>query len=230
MAAAVFLVNHNADNGLITLRYRLKDASFEAAEEPFEAAGKKFNRGSFIIRNVSADELGKVASELGLMAYAVTEAPTVKTHALKLPRVAIMHTWLSTQDEGWWRLAFDQWGIPFKYISTQDVAKDADLNSKYDVIVFAPVGRNVNAIVQGQPMYGNPVPWKVTELTPNLAKTDETDDMRPGLGFSGLMNLQNFIKRGGLFIGTMDTADLAVTYGFAPGVSIARPTRLTRDR
>jgi hypothetical protein len=221
-----FIVNHNADNGLVTLRFRLKNASFESAEEPFEAAGKKFNRGSFIIRNVSADELGKVATELGLMAYAVTEAPTVKTHALKLPRVAVMHTWLSTQDEGWWRLAFDQWGIPYKYISTQDAAKDADLNSKYDVIVFAPVGRNVNAIVQGQPMYGNPVPWKVTELTPNMAKTDETDDIRPGLGFSGLVNLQNFIKRGGLFIGTMDTADLAVTYGFTPGVSIARSQRL----
>ena len=28
-----------------TLRYRLKDASFEAAEEPFEAGGRKFNRG-----------------------------------------------------------------------------------------------------------------------------------------------------------------------------------------
>ena len=36
-----------------TLRYRLKDAQFDAAEEPFEAAGQKFNRGSFIIRNVA---------------------------------------------------------------------------------------------------------------------------------------------------------------------------------
>jgi hypothetical protein len=222
----VFLVNHNADNGLVTLRFRLNNAAFEAAEEPFEAAGKKFNRGSFIIRNVTADELGKAAGELGLQAYAVAQAPAVKTHPIKVPRIAIMHTWLSTQDEGWWRLAFDQWQIPYSYISTQDAAKDSDLNSKYDVIVFAPVGRNSSAIVQGLPMWGNPIPWKVTELTPNFAKTDETDDIRPGLGFAGLANLQNFIKRGGLFIGTMDTADLAVTYGFTPGVSIARPQRL----
>ena len=44
----MFLVNNNADTALATLRYRLKDATFEAAEEPFEAAGHKFNRGSFI--------------------------------------------------------------------------------------------------------------------------------------------------------------------------------------
>ena len=52
-AGDVFLINHNADSALITLRYRFPGASFEAAEEPFEAGGHKFNRGSFIVRNVS---------------------------------------------------------------------------------------------------------------------------------------------------------------------------------
>src|SRR6267378_4314485 len=43
---SVFVVNHNADIALVSLRYTLKDASFEAAEEPFDVAGRKFNRGS----------------------------------------------------------------------------------------------------------------------------------------------------------------------------------------
>ena len=60
-------INHNADPSLATLRYRFKDAQFDVAEEPFEAGGQKFNRGSFIIRSgVSADDLGKAAAELGL--------------------------------------------------------------------------------------------------------------------------------------------------------------------
>src|SRR5436190_622339 len=82
---SIFVVNHNADNTLITLRYRLRKASFEAAEEPFEAAGRKFNRGSFIIRNASSDELGKALTDLGLQAAAVDPAPVVKTHAIKVP-------------------------------------------------------------------------------------------------------------------------------------------------
>jgi hypothetical protein len=222
----IYLVNHNADNSLITLRYRLKKASFEAAEEPFEAGGRKFNRGSFIIRNATADDVNKASSELGIQATAVEQAPSVKAHAIKVPRVAILHTWLSTQDEGWWRLAFDQMQVPYDYISTQDVAKDPDLNKKYDVIVFGPVGRNTNAIIQGLPMYGNAIPWKKTDLTPNMGGFASTDDIRPGLGWSGIANLQNFVKRGGVFIGTMDTADLAVSAGFTPGVSIQRSTRL----
>ena len=223
---SIYLVNANADNSLITLRYRLRRASFDAAEEPFEAAGRKFNRGSFIIRNASADEVNRTTSELGIQALAVAMAPTVKTHPVKAARVAIMHTWLSTQDEGWWRLAFDQMGVPFDYISTQDVSKDGELNKKYDVIIFGPGGGNLNAVIHGRPMYGNPIPWKTTTLTPNIGKIDSTDDIRPGLGWTGVMNLQNFVKNGGVFIGTDDSADFAVSTGFAPGVTIQRATRL----
>jgi zinc carboxypeptidase len=221
-----FIVNQNADNNLVTLRFRLRRASVEASEEPFEAGGQRFNRGSFIIRNVSADELTKTTSELGIKVVAVTQGPAVKAHALKIPRIAIMHTWLNTQDEGWWRLAFDQMGVPFDYISTQDVAKDPDLNKKYDVIVFGPGNGNVNAVIQGRPMYGNPIPWKKTELTPNLGGFSSTDDIRPGLGWTGLMNLQNFVRRGGVFIGADDSATFAVQSGFTPGVSIQSASRL----
>ncbi|HEU4477380.1 MAG TPA: M14 family zinc carboxypeptidase, partial [Pyrinomonadaceae bacterium] len=48
-AGSVYLVNHTADNTLATFRYRLKDTPMEVAEEPFDAASRKFNRGSLII-------------------------------------------------------------------------------------------------------------------------------------------------------------------------------------
>ncbi len=225
-AGSIYIVNHNADNALVTLRYRLKDAEVEAAEEPFEIADQKFNRGSFIIRKVSAADLNRLGAELGIRIHAVKEAPAVKTHPITIARVALMHTWLDTQNEGWWRLAFDQLQMPFAYVSTQDVAKDDNLKSKYDVIIFAPVGAPASAIVSGMPLYGNPLPWKTTSLTPNLGKIDSTDDMRPGLGWSGLANLQKFVQQGGVFLTVDDTANFAVTYGFTPGVAIARPNRL----
>jgi hypothetical protein len=223
---SIFLVNSNAETNLITLRYQLKQAVFEAAEDAFEVSGRKFNRGSFIIRNSSLEQVNKATSELGIPALAVAQTPTVKTHPMKAARVAIMHTWLSTQDEGWWRLAFDQMQVPFDYISTQDVAKDSELNKKYDVIIFGPGNGNANAVIQGRPMYGNAIPWKKTELTPNLGGFASTDDMRPGLGYTGLMNLQNFVKNGGVLIGADDSASFAVATGFTPGVSVQTSTRL----
>jgi hypothetical protein len=225
-AGSVYLINHNADNALVTLRYRLKDVEMEAAEEPFEAAGRKFNRGSFIIRKANAEDLRRVSNDLGIPVYAVADAPTVKTHPVRAARIAIMHTWLNTQDEGWYRLGFDHLQVPFAYISTQDVSRDPNLKAKYDVIVFGPVGRGGQAIINGMPMYGNALPWKKTQLTPNLGGTDETDDMRPGLGWSGLQNLQKFVKDGGLFITVDDTSEFAVNYGFTQGVTANRSQRL----
>jgi len=222
----VVLINHNADDALITLRYRFPNVTFDAAEEPFEAAGHKFNSGSFIVRNASAADFGKASAELGVHAYAVPTAPTVKTHPLRAARVAIMHTWYSTQPEGWWRVEFDRLKIPFDYISTQTAAATPDLRAKYDVIVFPPGVRNPQTVINGMPMYGNPLPWKTTSLTPNLGKMDETDDMRPGLGWTGLEHLQEFVRKGGLLITANDSTNFAVTFGFTPGVSNAAAPRL----
>ncbi len=139
----------------------------------------------------------------------------------KMPRIAVMHTWQSTQTEGWWRQAFDKLGVKFSYISTQDAAKESKLRSKYDVIVFAPAGtHDSRQIVDGLPMYGNALPWKKTALTPNLGLIDATDDMRPGLGTSGVENLKRFVADGGLLVTSEDTAEFAIDEGLAPGVSV----------
>ena len=63
-------------------------------------------------------------------------------------------------------------------------------------------------------------------MTPNLGTVDETDDIRPGMGWSGMANLQKFVSEGGLLIAVDDTADFAVHYGFAGGVSITPAQRL----
>src|SRR5260370_37197118 len=75
-------------------------------------------------------------------------------------------------------------------------------------------------------MDGNPLPLKITPQTPNLAKTDETDDIRHGLGWSGVEHLHKFVEQGGVLLTASDTANFAVTFGFAPGVSITPPRNL----
>ncbi len=226
-SGTIYLLNHTTDTALMTLRYRLKDSSFEAAEEPFEAGGQKFSRGSFIVKNVSSEDLTRAIDELGLRAVAASTAPTVKTHAIKVPRIAVMHTWLGTQSEGWWRMAFDSLKIPYDYISTQVAARESDLRAKYDVIVFAPVGRaNPQSVISGMPMWGNALPWKTTELTPNLGKIDSTDDMRPGLGWTGLANLETFVKRGGMLLTATDASEFAVSMGMTQGVAVSRSNQL----
>ncbi|MES2177804.1 MAG: M14 family zinc carboxypeptidase [Gemmatimonadota bacterium] len=222
----VFAINHNADNALVTLRYKLATVDMQAAEEPFEAAGQKFNRGSFIIRGIASGELDRVTKELGIKAYALGSAPTVKMHPTRAPRVALMHTWISTQTEGWWRQAFDFLQIPYDYISNQDLAKVANLNTKYDVIIFPPTGGSSEQIVNGLPMWRNAMPWKGSTETPNFGSYAQTDDIRPGMGLTGLANLQDFVSKGGVFITSENATDFAIQRGFGRGVSQNTPPRL----
>jgi hypothetical protein len=226
--SSVFAINANADTALATLRYRMKDATIDASEEPFEAAGHKFARGSFIISKVDAESLGRQVSDLGLQAVGLQSAPQVKSHPVRAARVALLHTWLSTQTEGWWRMALDQMQIPYSYISTQQVAREDDLRSKYDVILFPPTGRgDAMLVVNGLPMsWGNPLPWKNTPETPNIGKEDATDDIRPGLGWSGVGHLQSFVQHGGVLLTVMDTANLAVTLHMVSGMSLEAPKQM----
>jgi hypothetical protein len=226
--SSVFVINANADTALATLRYRLKEASIEAAEEPFEAGGHKFARGSFIVSKVDTEALRRSVTPLGLQAVGLESAPAVKSHPLRAARVALLHTWLSTQGEGWWRMALDQMEIPYSYINTQQVARDDDLRSKYDVILFPPTGRgDTMAVINGLPMsWGNALPWKNTPETPNIGKEDSTEDIRPGLGWSGVEHLQNFVQHGGVLVTVMNTANLAADLRMAPGVSIEPPKQM----
>ena len=101
------------------------------------------------------------------------------------------------------------------------MAADASLAARYDVILFPPVGyRDPLRIVHGMPMWGEPMPWKTTPETPNLGTIDSTDDQRPGLGWTGLQNLRQFVEQGGLLVAVEDTARLLIATGMAPGVRV----------
>jgi hypothetical protein len=219
----MYAIANEGEGSLITLRYRLASADFRAVEEPFDIGERHFDRGSLVVSGVSRDTLAAAAKALGVEVYALPSMPSVKMHPARAPRVAILHTWQGTQTEGWWRIGFDGEHVPYDYISTQDVAKDGNLNAKYDVIVFPPVGASARAIIEGMPMWRNPIPWKKTAETPNLGRVASTDDIRPGLGWGGLEHLRDFVNAGGVLITSVNTSNFAIDYGLTNGVSARTP-------
>jgi Zinc carboxypeptidase len=219
---AVYAINNSGEIGLAGLVYGLKGADVSVSEQAFESKGRHFQPGSILIGGVEGSKLSPVLEKFDLRAYGMAARPNVALHAAAAPRVAFMHTWLFTQTEGWWRMAFDKLHVPYEYISTQTVSREPNLRANYDVIVFAPVAHvSADQIINGLPMWGNPLPWQTTSLTPNLGKLDATEDMRPGLGFSGVAHLKDFVEQGGLLITCEDTAQFAIEEGLAPGVFIA---------
>ncbi len=138
-------------------------------------------------------------------------------------RIALVHTWTSTQDEGWGRIALDQMGVKYDYVSVHAVRDTKDLKAKYDVILMPQARGTGQSIVAGRAMVGEPIPWKKTSLTPNLGGPDSSDDIRGGIELEGVLNLRNFVREGGLLVCVGNMCRVPIDFGIVTGVSVRTP-------
>ncbi len=225
-AGAVVIVDHTTDNNLMSFRFRLASTRMQAAQEPFEAGGKQFRAGAFIIPSGDRTRIDATLKELGLSGVAVAALPSVKTHELDIPRIGYVHAWQRTQDEGWVRAALDHYGVPYTYFADQKL-REGNLRAKYDVIIWPHVGGNAQAQVNGIAMSGGPpLPYRKTAETPHLGAQDQSDDIRGGMGIEGLMELYKFVQAGGTLIVEGATTNVFPSYNLTSGVTIESPSGL----
>jgi hypothetical protein len=223
---SVLVIDHTTDNSLMAFRFRNANVKMLAAEDDFELNGRKFRAGAFVIPKADRVTLEPSIRQLGLSAVAVNSAPEVKMHEMDIPRIGYVHSWTRTQDEGWVRAALDYYGVPYTYFADQKL-RDGNLRDKYDVIIFPHVGGTSQSQVNGLAKTGkDPVPYKKTDLTPNLGANDQSDDIRGGMGLEGLGELAKFVQHGGTLITEGSTAALMADYGLASGVSVEHPDGL----
>ena len=237
-AAKCYIVQANAEPNLAALRFRLKDAKIFAAEESFESADKKFSAGSFILpaEANSADidsRLQKAAQELGVKVVNSAQEPSVARHEVAVPRIALLHNWTSTQNEGWFRLALEESGVPYTYISDTLVRSTLNLREKFDVILLPPTFSDLREVLHGFPKRvlpdgsdAGPIPWQTSSVTPNWGGVDESPDIRGGLGFEGVAHLNKFIEDGGVFIPVGSSTHLPIDLGLTDSVSITQTHQL----
>jgi len=220
------IVEHTTDNALMSFRYRNANVKMLAAEDDFSAGGHSFHAGAFIIPGANRAQLQPSIDALGISVVAVSAAPTVKTHEMEIPRIGYVNSWQRTQDEGWVRAALDAYGVKYTYFADQKL-RDGNLRSKYDVIIFPHVGGSSASYLTGIPKVGpDPVPYKKSDLTPNLGALDQSDDIRGGMGIDGLAELAKFVQDGGTLITEGSTSAFVADYGMAAGVTVEHPADL----
>ncbi len=227
---AAYIIDYNADNTLAAFRFAQRALRMQAAEQAFDAGARSFRAGSFVIPARGnpgdlRDRLARAAQEYGFTAYGVSALPSVPMHPVAAPRVAVVHTWQRTQDEGWLRIGLDEYGIPYDYISVHEVRDNPRLRERYDVLLLGPTSFDALSVVRG--VTGDrPIPWKRTDVTPNLGRQDATDDMRGGLELRGVANLQRFVEEGGTLVTLTNSASLPVHFGLVPGLTIRETEQL----
>jgi hypothetical protein len=144
-----------------------------------------------------------------------------------------LHTWTSTQNEGWFRLGLEETGVPYSYISDTVVRTTPNLREKFDVILFPPTFSDLRELLVGFPKRtlpdgtdAGPIPWQKSEITPNWGGIDEAPDIRGGLGFEGVAHLKQFIEDGGLFVPVGSSTHLPVELGLTDSVTIIQTHQL----
>jgi hypothetical protein len=218
------IVDHTTDSTLATFRFANAKVKMSAAEQAFEAAGRRFGPGAFIIPNADRAALEPQIRELGLAAWATDSPPDVAMHDLDAPRIGYLHSWSSTQDEGWVRMVFDRLKVPYTYFG-DNLVRQGNLRARFDVIIY-PAGP-VTVDGGDVPAGGTPQPYKKTDLTPNIGTApDATDDRRGSLGREGLRALEAFVHEGGVLIAEGPPAAVFPDYRLAPGVVAEQPTGL----
>ncbi|HEU4939124.1 MAG TPA: M14 family zinc carboxypeptidase [Vicinamibacterales bacterium] len=221
----ILIVDHTTDNTLVTFRFQNPSVKMSAAEKEFDAAGHHFAAGAFVIADANRATLEQSIKDLGLSAWAVDAAPNVPMHDLDVPRIGYVHTWTSTQDEGWVRLAFDNFKVPYTYFGAPKL-REGNLRAKYDVIIFPHAGQGGSGLITGGVQGNEPRPYKKSDLTPNVGYVDSTDDMRGSIGIEGLMELYKFVEQGGVLMTEGATSTVFPEYNLTPGITLETPDNL----
>jgi hypothetical protein len=141
-------------------------------------------------------------------------------HDADVPRVAIYSNWGGTQELGWYRHAFDEFGIPFELIYKERIAR-GDLKKDYDVIIMA--AQNITrASVMAAPA-ARPQPYKRSDKYKFLGMYGETDDMSGGFGQPGVDAMNKFLTDGGTLITTLGASRFPSEMGWSRTVEMEAP-------
>jgi hypothetical protein len=215
----------------IRARYALRDVPVFAAQDSLRVSGRTLGPGAWLIESsrVGAERMGQLARDHGLTVYAAPAVTLQRTrrHELDLPRIAILHSWRNTQDEGWVRYAFDQLGIPYSYIA-EDRIGAMKLRQQFDVIVFPSQGANstARAIFGGvDPRFG-PLAYTKTDSFPTHGFPDSSADITGGMKYEGLGALRDFVQAGGTLVTLGSASTVPVEFGLVREVTLATPRSL----
>ena len=113
------------------------------------------------------------------------EEPPVPLRRLHAARTALFKPWRASADEGWTRLLFDTYRVPYRNVGNKDIAENKI--ERYDALVLPDVSPSI--IKDGEPSgewarFDRPLPPEYTG----------------GIGKDGTEHIKEFVEKGGTLI------------------------------
>jgi len=178
------------ENGATTGIVRLLDSGARVswAAEPLRAGGRRWPRGTVLVRAAERGDLSALAREFGLSFHGIDRAPEGRFEPLGLPRIAVYRSHVANIREGWLRWFLDSREIPFESLRDRDVRQGA--LDRFDIVV-------------------------VPDQSPSVIRSGHAPGSMPeeyvgGLGGDGLSALRDFVEEGGHLLAYGRAVELAI--------------------
>jgi hypothetical protein len=153
--------------------------------------------GDFIVTGVSAAVLGDVAKQTGVDFTSASGVPR-DAYTVRKPRIALFQRYGGgNMDEGWTRLMFEQFNVPYTTVRDADL-KAGNLEAKFDVIVLP--NDSMAAMTGERPANAQGPPPE--NITP--------PEYRSGFGAEGVKALDAFVQKGGTLVTFGQAGDLPI--------------------
>ena len=215
----VFLVRDAGQQALFAARVRLAKFAVEIAEKAFSAGGRDYPAGSWVLPAQAGLKaaLDAAASELDLEVHGAEQAPDVSRHAADWPRLAVLQQWEDTQAPGWVRMIFDDQKIPYTLVMDEDVRKGG-LRARFDVVLFPDTSNSLKDMAIGIDPKAGPLAYTKTAQFPSHGTPTSSVDITGGFTWSGIQNLGEFVRQGGVLVTLGGASALPVDGGLVSDV------------
>lgn len=171
------------DTGLEVRRLD-QDLSLDGAD-PGADGPVRLGAGSFVIRGGRA-ELQELADGLPMAPVVLARAVKAPMHAVEMPRIVLVETWVHDMDAGWTRYLLDTYRVPYTVVRPGEL-QDLDLAGTADIVVFPDADAEV--LKTGRLKRGDR--YQAFDLPPRYTL---------GIGTEGMGNLLGFLAQGGRIV------------------------------
>ena len=184
--------------------YLLLDKGIAVRRASQPSADGSIRTGDFL---VAAGDVAPIATQTGVNFVAAKAPVTAGAYAIKKPRVAMLQRYGGgNMDEGWTRLMFEQFNVPFKTIMDAEI-KAGNLETKFDTIILpadsiaAMTGERPPAGAGGGGGGGGGF---------GGGPDNTPAEFRSGFGAEGVKALQAFVEKGGTLLTFANAGDLPI--------------------
>ena len=148
---------------------------------PVTVAGVNLPSGAFLVKAASLVQVEPMARQLGVDLFALNPTNEELLHPVRPLRVGLYRSFGGgNADEGWTRLVFDNFAVPYQAISDADI-KSGKLSELVDVLVL-PSDRKARFTGEGMPT------------------SDVPPEYQGGMGNEGLQAIAAFVQTGGRLV------------------------------